>query len=91
MILDAPLTKLGRSQAKDLDKETADSLQKEVELIVSSPLRRTMSTTLDGYPSAIERLGGKGKIVLLPDAQECNDCMLTTHGLCQIRCQKARY
>lgn len=33
-----------------------------------------MQTTLDGYPKAIERLGGKGKIVLVPQAQECNDC-----------------
>ena len=91
MILDAPLTKLGRSQAKDLNKETADSLQKEVELIVSSPLRRTMSTTLDGYPSAIERLGGKGKIVLLPDAQECNDCTLPSHSTNRIHNTKTQY
>jgi hypothetical protein len=32
-----------------------------------------MQTTLGGYPEAIERLGGKEKIVLLPEAQECND------------------
>lgn len=37
---------------------------------------RTMQTTLDGYPDAIKRLGGKSKIVLLPEAQECNDCEL---------------
>lgn len=73
-ILDAPLTKLGRQQARELNESTQDSLQQDVELIVSSPLRRTMSTTLDGYPKAIESLGGKGKLVLLPDAQECNDC-----------------
>jgi len=72
-ILDANLTKLGRQQAQQLNQDTVDTVQKDVELVVSSPLRRTMQTTLDGYPEAVKRLGGKGKIVLLPQAQECND------------------
>lgn len=42
-ILDAPLTQLGRKQAKDLDKATADTVQADVELIVSSPLRQVAS------------------------------------------------
>lgn len=73
-IADAPLTALGRQQARDLNEATASGLQKEVQLVVTSPLRRTMATTLDGFPKAIERLGGRSKIVLLPEAQECNDC-----------------
>lgn len=35
-----------------------------------------MQTTLTGYPDAIQRLGGKKNIVLVPEAQECNDCEL---------------
>lgn len=89
-IPDAPLTKLGREQAKALHASTKDNIQKEFDVIISSPLRcanccvvahrltlfhrRTLQTTVDGYPDAIARLGGKGKIVLLPSAQECNDC-----------------
>lgn len=38
-ILDAPLTKLGREQAEKLNKDTLDTVQKDVELVVSSPLR----------------------------------------------------
>ncbi|KAK9898423.1 phosphoglycerate mutase-like protein [Cystobasidium minutum MCA 4210] len=72
-ILDAPLTAKGREQSAQLHENTQHSLQKEVELVVSSPLRRTMQTTLIGYPHAIERLGGKSKVILLPEAQECND------------------
>ncbi|CAD6574539.1 MAG: hypothetical protein CYPHOPRED_005450 [Cyphobasidiales sp. Tagirdzhanova-0007] len=71
-IPDAVLTKKGRQQAKDLDRATRETVQKDVELIVSSPLRRTIQTTLDGYPHAVARLGGKSKILLLPSAQECN-------------------
>lgn len=73
-IADAPLTPLGRQQARDLNEATASGLQKEVQLVVTSPLRRTMATTLDGFPEAIERLGGRSNIILLPEAQECNDC-----------------
>lgn len=40
-----------------------------------------MQTTLDGYPHAIERLGGKSSIVLLPQAQECNDYPCDTGSL----------
>ena len=38
-IPDAVLTKKGRQQAKDLDRATRETVQKDVELIVSSPLR----------------------------------------------------
>ena len=72
-IRDASLTAKGREQARGLDRATRTNVQQEVELIVSSPFRRTMQTTLGGYPEAIERLGGKEKIILLPEAQECNN------------------
>ena len=38
-IPDAQLTAKGRQQAKNLDKDTRETVQKDVELIVSSPLR----------------------------------------------------
>lgn len=38
-ILDANLTPLGRKQAKALHEATKDTLQNDVELIASSPLR----------------------------------------------------
>ncbi|KAI1770715.1 phosphoglycerate mutase-like protein [Hypoxylon cercidicola] len=70
-IPDAPLTPLGKKQAASLARQVSD-LQKEADLIVSSPLRRTLQTTTLGWAPAIERLGGPGKVVLLPEAQECN-------------------
>lgn len=47
-------------------------LQKEADLIVSSPLRRTLQTTTLGWAPAVARLGGPRSVVLLPQAQECN-------------------
>jgi broad specificity phosphatase PhoE len=41
--------------------------------VVTSPLTRTLQTTLLAYGLTISRLGGKSKIVCLPEAQECND------------------
>lgn len=38
-ILDAPLTAKGRKQSAQLHEETQHTLQQEVELVVSSPLR----------------------------------------------------
>lgn len=35
-----------------------------------------MQTTLIGYPHAIERLGGRKNVILVPEAQEANDCEL---------------
>ncbi|XXG98356.1 carboxy methyl transferase for protein phosphatase 2A [Hypoxylon texense] len=70
-IPDAPLTPLGKKQAASLSRQIPD-LQKEADLIVSSPLRRTLQTTTLGWAPAIERLGGPRNVVLLPQAQECN-------------------
>ncbi|KAI0022392.1 histidine phosphatase superfamily [Xylariomycetidae sp. FL0641] len=71
-IADAPLTPLGRKQAASLARQIPQ-LQQEAELVVSSPLRRTMQTTYLGWGPAMERLGGRPAVVLLPQAQECND------------------
>nr|POF07120.1 hypothetical protein CFP56_31744 [Quercus suber] len=68
---DAPLTALGRSQAAGIAPATPE-LQNSVNLIVSSPLKRTLQTTLLGWHPAIERLGGRSAIICLPEAQECN-------------------
>ncbi|KAI1334020.1 phosphoglycerate mutase-like protein [Xylariaceae sp. FL0016] len=71
-IPDAPLTPLGKKQATSLSRQIPE-LQQEADLIVSSPLRRTLQTTYLGWAPAIERLGGLKKVVCLPQAQECND------------------
>ncbi|KAI0161132.1 histidine phosphatase superfamily [Hypoxylon sp. FL1284] len=70
-IPDAPLTPLGKKQAASLARQIP-ALQQEVELVVSSPLRRTLQTTTLGWGPAVSRLGGPQTVVLLPAAQECN-------------------
>ncbi|KAK3708028.1 hypothetical protein LTR37_011721 [Vermiconidia calcicola] len=70
-ILDAPLTPLGKKQAASLAPRIPD-LQKKADLIVTSPLQRTLQTTLLGWGPAVKRLGIKN-VVCLPAAQECND------------------
>ncbi|GAA5993848.1 hypothetical protein JCM5350_004394 [Sporobolomyces pararoseus] len=73
-IPDAPLTKLGREQSAKLRKDTENSWTKEVELLVSSPLRRPMQTFIVGYKPLRERLEKEGKpVVLLPELSEVND------------------
>ncbi|KAJ9475633.1 Phosphoglycerate mutase [Pseudozyma hubeiensis] len=71
-IPDAPLTPLGKQQSARLPSLTHD-LQSRAEVILSSALKRTLQSTKIGYAPAIERLGGLGKVVLLPQLQECND------------------
>ncbi|KAI1327162.1 phosphoglycerate mutase-like protein [Xylariaceae sp. FL0255] len=71
-IPDAPLTPLGRKQAASLSRQIQD-LQQEAEVITTSPLKRTLQTTYLGWAPAIERLGGRGKVICIPQAQECND------------------
>lgn len=72
LIADALLTPKGQQQAERLAYMTPD-LQERVELIVTSPLRRTLQTTEAGYKPAIARLGGHTKVICLPQLQECND------------------
>lgn len=47
-------------------------LQKQVELVVTSPLKRTLQTTLRGWRASIDNTGGFSKVVCLPQLQECN-------------------
>lgn len=67
---DAPLTPLGKKQAAAMAPQVG-KLQDEAEIIVSSPLKRTLQTTKLGWASAVERLGIEN-VICLPEAQECN-------------------
>ncbi|KAM0751524.1 phosphoglycerate mutase-like protein [Meredithblackwellia eburnea MCA 4105] len=69
-IPDAPLTTLGRQQSAELQQDTKDTFQLTADLLVSSPLRRPLQTTLVAYPVLRERLG---TIIILPELQETND------------------
>lgn len=75
-VADAPLTELGREQCTYLCKRTLESIQQRADLVVSSPLRRTMTTTLIGYSALLERLRKEHPEqptpILLPLLQERN-------------------
>ncbi|KAH8824452.1 histidine phosphatase superfamily [Flagelloscypha sp. PMI_526] len=72
-IHDAPLTAFGREQAARLYENTKENIQKSAQLLVTSGLRRTLSTTLIGYPDLKARLEAEGKpVVVLPQLQETN-------------------
>lgn len=74
IVPDAPLTALGKKQAASLATQSkVKELAQEADLVVSSPLKRTLQTTKLGWKDAIDRLGGLSKVVCLPQAQECND------------------
>ncbi|KAF7978953.1 hypothetical protein HWV62_44181 [Athelia sp. TMB] len=70
-IPDAPLTPLGKKQSAALAPQIPD-LQKSVDLIVTSALKRTLQSTKLGWGPAVERLGIK-HVICLPQAQECNE------------------
>ncbi|OSX60685.1 hypothetical protein POSPLADRAFT_1148492 [Postia placenta MAD-698-R-SB12] len=73
-IHDAPLTALGRQQAANLHKDTKETIQQTAELLVTSGLKRTLTTTAIGYATLRKRLEEQGKgVVVLPQLQECND------------------
>ncbi|CAK9781208.1 hypothetical protein CC85DRAFT_289451 [Cutaneotrichosporon oleaginosum] len=73
-IHDPSLTPVGRRQAGRLQDETIGSLQGTAQLLVTSPLRRTMETTLIAFPELKRRLEAEGKkVVLLDIAQEVED------------------
>ncbi|KAG8733761.1 hypothetical protein FRC11_002830 [Ceratobasidium sp. 423] len=73
-IPDAVLTDLGRSQCVEFRESTlGHSIQDSVELILTSPQRRALSTTLLGLPDAVERLLPQSRVVLVPQLQEIND------------------
>jgi broad specificity phosphatase PhoE len=70
-VRDAPLTVLGRQQSQGLYKETKDTIQKTAELLVTSPLRRPLSTMVIGYVDLRRKLEAEGKpVVVLPQLQE---------------------
>ncbi|PPJ56452.1 hypothetical protein CBER1_05491 [Cercospora berteroae] len=71
-IHDAPLTALGKKQAQALVPQISE-IAKEVDLVATSPLKRTLQTTRLGWGPAIDRLGGLSKVALVPEFQECND------------------
>ncbi|KZO95247.1 phosphoglycerate mutase-like protein [Calocera viscosa TUFC12733] len=68
-IPDPPLTALGRSQARDIPVTFSEKFPEALSptpLLVSSALRRTIETTLIGFPSL-------PKPVLMAELQEIND------------------
>lgn len=112
-LVDPGITARGKEQCRKLDHDTKDTAQKDVELIITSPLRsvcpafyksafdcafgalfntspisgsielivdvsharrRALQTTLHGLPTAIERLGGKSALLVLPEAREVYLC-----------------
>ena len=66
-IPDAPLTALGRKQSGALPKQTQQE-QQEVDVILSSGLRRTLQSTLLGWAPAVQRLG-IANVVVMPQLQ----------------------
>ncbi|EMD31771.1 hypothetical protein CERSUDRAFT_144593 [Gelatoporia subvermispora B] len=72
-IRDAPLTQLGRKQSAQLHVDTANTIQQTAQLLVTSGLRRTLSTTVIGYATLRKKLEAEGKpVIVLPQLQECN-------------------
>lgn len=71
LVPDAALTPLGRQQSAALYEATKGTIQKSAELIVSSALRRPMSTMVIGYADLRKRLESEGKkVIILPQLQE---------------------
>lgn len=70
LVPDAPLTPLGKKQAASLAPQVR-KLASEVDLVVTSPLQRTLQTTKLGWGEAVKRLGIQN-VICLPQAQECN-------------------
>jgi len=71
-IRDALLTDEGIEQARLHNESIRDNVSKQAELIVCSPLRRTVQTMLYGYADAVARLG-KDRIIIMPEVQEASD------------------
>ncbi len=72
-IRDPPLTQLGISQARELDRVTRNSVQAQADLLVTSPLTRTLQTTLLGFPHLKDRLESqtdRKPLIALPQLQE---------------------
>ena len=73
-VRDAPLTFHGRQQSAALNQSTKDTIQATADLLVTSGLRRTLSTTVIGNADLRKRLETEGKpVIVLPQLQEVND------------------
>lgn len=75
-ILDAPLTAIGREQAAKLNGLTVQTIQQTAELLVTSPLSRTLQTTILAFPALRARLEAQSDpkpVVVLSRLQEVNN------------------
>ncbi|KAG8743455.1 hypothetical protein FRC10_012035 [Ceratobasidium sp. 414] len=74
LVPDAVLTDLGRSQCTEFSQTPlAAIIQDSAELILTSPQRRALSTTLLALPKAVEQLLPESRVLLVPQLQEIND------------------
>ncbi|KAI0469816.1 hypothetical protein GGR56DRAFT_679037 [Xylariaceae sp. FL0804] len=64
----APLTPLGKKQTTALSRQIP-ALQAEAELVVSSPLRRTLQMMALGWAPAVARLSGPAAVELAADPE----------------------
>src|SRR5260370_20134935 len=74
-IRDPLLTQLGISQAREIDRVTRNTIQAQADLLVTSPLTRTLQTTLLGFPHLKDRLESQSdrkSLIVLPELQEVN-------------------
>ncbi|KAF8608209.1 phosphoglycerate mutase-like protein [Ceratobasidium sp. AG-I] len=73
-IEDAVLTVQGRFQCAEFSiSQLGRTIQESAELVLSSPQRRALSTTLLALPDAVDRLLPESRVILVPQLQEIND------------------
>jgi len=75
-IPDGLLTQYGQEQATHLNLLTSQNIQQTAKLIVTSPLTRTLQTTVVGFPSLRARLEAQAEpkgIIVLSRLQEVDD------------------
>jgi len=94
-IPDPPLTQYGREQATKLNHLTEQNIQQTAELIVTSPLTRTLQTTTIGFPALRARLEAQAEpkgIIALSRLQETGvyPCNFVAH-MCIGILKKNRY
>jgi len=71
VVHDPQLTQSGRYQSTSLNDNTKHTFQKTAELLVTSPLKRSLQTMVSGYPVLRKRLEEEGTpVVVLPQLQE---------------------
>ncbi|KAF9514588.1 hypothetical protein BS47DRAFT_1328787 [Hydnum rufescens UP504] len=73
-IRDPSLTPLGKQQAELINESTLHNIQTTANLLVASPLTRTLQTTLIGLPQLKARLDAAGQpLIVLSRLQEESD------------------